>query len=111
MVNTFFDEIHKFSDQFVFNFIELLKQDLDNICNTIFINGTELVTFYTFLIMILRRLSPIEGSFSNTLLLCKKLAYRINEDNNAPASEFNKFFQKHLFKNYCMVIKECPNKR
>ena len=28
MVNTFFDEINKFSDSFVFNFIETLKLDV-----------------------------------------------------------------------------------
>lgn len=28
MVNVFFDEIHKISDSFVFNFIETLKQDV-----------------------------------------------------------------------------------
>jgi hypothetical protein len=31
MVNTFFDEIHKLSDHFTFNFIETLKQDIENI--------------------------------------------------------------------------------
>ena len=30
MVNTFFDEIHKMSDTFVFNFIETLKQDVSS---------------------------------------------------------------------------------
>ena len=31
MVNTFFDEIHKMSDTFVFNFIETLKQDVSGL--------------------------------------------------------------------------------
>ena len=29
MVNTFFDEIHKMSDHFTFNFIEILKLDIE----------------------------------------------------------------------------------
>ena len=63
--------------------------------------------------MLLRTLSPIQGSFTNTLIFCKILARKINEDssNGSPCEEFNKFFLSHLFKNYCQIIKECPNKR
>ena len=60
----------------------------------------------------LRRLSPIDGSFTNTLILCKQTAIRINTDaGTSPAGEFNKFFAKHLFRSYCSLIRECPNKR
>jgi len=31
MVNTFFDEIHKMSDHFTFNFVESLKMDFEAI--------------------------------------------------------------------------------
>ncbi len=113
MVNTFFDEIHRMSDQFAFGFIESLKQDIDIIVTTLFLSGTELATFYTFLTMILRRLSPIENAFTNALIFCKMLAIKVNQggDKNTAAADFNKFFVRHLFKNYCQVIKECPNKR
>jgi len=84
---------------------------MDTLVATLFTSGTELVTFYTFMILMIRRLSPICGSFTNTLLFCKQLAQRINTEQGSPASEFNKFFLKHLFKNYCAVIRECPNKR
>lgn len=70
-----------------------------------------MATFYTLLTMMLRRLSPIDGSFTNALMFCKQLALKINEDEDAPSHEFNKFFTKHLFRNYCSLIKECPNKR
>ena len=79
--------------------------------NTLFQSSTEVATFYTFLTMMLRRLSPIDGSFTNTLMFCKQLAMKINEDEDAPRNEFNKFFAKHLFRNYCSLIRECPNKR
>jgi hypothetical protein len=61
--------------------------------------------------MLLRKLSPVQGSFTNTLIFCKNLARKINEDSQSPSEEFNKFFINHLFKNYCQIIKECPNKR
>lgn len=61
--------------------------------------------------MVLRRLSPIEGSFTNTMMFCKQLAVKIYQDEESPKSEFTKFFTKHLFKNYCALIRECPNKR
>ena len=70
-----------------------------------------MATFYTFMIMVLRRLSPIDGAFTNTLIFCKMLAMRIYEEQDAPRNEFTKFFQRHLFKTYCSLIRECPNKR
>ena len=78
---------------------------------TLFHSGTELATFYTFLMTLLKRLNPIDGSFTNTLLFCKTLAHKIYEDSDAPSGEFTKFFTKHLFKSYCQLIKECSNKR
>jgi len=43
------------SDTFAFAFIESLKQDVELIVQTLFMSGTELVTFYTFMTMMLRR--------------------------------------------------------
>lgn len=112
MVNTFFDEIHKMSDHFTFNFVESLKQDLDGILQVLNLGATECGTFYTFLNVMLRRLSPIDGAFTSTMMLCKQLAAKINSpQSQSPAVEFNKFFEKHLFRSYCALIKECPNKR
>lgn len=78
---------------------------------TLFCSATELATFYTFLMTLLKRLNPIDGSFTNTLLFCKTLAAKIYEDSDSPSAEFTKFFTKHLFKSYCQLIKECSNKR
>ena len=36
LVNVFFDEIHRMSDGFTFNFIETLKQDIEAIVQTLF---------------------------------------------------------------------------
>ena len=118
MVTTFFDNITKLSDHFTFTFIEELKKDIDSIINTLYQSANELAIFYTYLLILLRKLSPVQGSFTNTLFFCKNLAKKINEDsylttaNSAsPSEEFNKFFLNHLFKNYCSIIKEHPQKR
>jgi hypothetical protein len=78
MVNTFFDEVHKLSDGFIFNFIESLKQDLETLSNLILSYSSEAATLFTLLQVMLRRLSPVEGAFANTLLLCKQIVSRIN---------------------------------
>jgi len=112
MVNTFFDEINKMSDHFTYNFVEYLKQDMDNILTIIQQSATEQSTYFTFMTIMLRRLSPIDGAFANTLLHCKQLIQRLNNDaqmTNSP--QFTAFFEKHLFRSYCSLIKECPNKR
>jgi len=82
MVNTFFDEINKMSDHFTFNFIEALKSDLETILLTLYQSATECATFFTFILVMLRRLPPIEGSFANTLILAKSVALRINSDHS-----------------------------
>ncbi len=111
MVTTFFDNITRFSDQFTYSFIEDMKKDIDSIVQTLYQGANELAIFYTYLLMILRKLSPVSGSFTNTLIFCKNLSRKLNDDSQAPSEEFNKFFLNHLFKNYCSIIRECPNKR
>ena len=122
MVTTFFDNITKLSDHFTFSFVEELKKDvrkqsklyfvqIDLIIQTLYQSANELAVFYTYLLMLLRKLQPVSGSFVNTLIFCKTLARKINEDSQSPKEEFNKFFINHLFKNYCQIVKECPNKR
>ena len=67
MVTTFFDNIGKFSDEFVESFIEELRKDIDSLTMTIYSSSNELAIFNTYLVMLLRRLSPLSGSFYSTL--------------------------------------------
>lgn len=101
LVTSFFDNIAKLSDSFVFSFIEELKQNIETIMNTLYQSANEIAIFYTYLLMLIRRLNPVTGSFRNALIFCKTLARKINEDSQTPSEEFNKFFVNHLFKNYC----------
>jgi hypothetical protein len=59
MVTTFFDNITKLSDHFTFSFIEELKKDIDTIVQTLYQSANEIAIFYTYLIMLLRKLSPV----------------------------------------------------
>lgn len=111
MVFAFFSGVHQLSDHFAFNFIEELKLDIEDIVLTLYKSANELATFYTFLLMLLRNASTNDSSFTNTLIFCKSLAAKLNEDIESPSQEFNKFFSKHLFKNMCSIIRECPTKR
>lgn len=56
MVTTFFDNITKLSDHFTFSFVEELKKDIDLIIQTLYQSGNELAVFYTYLLMLLRKL-------------------------------------------------------
>lgn len=108
MVTTFFDIIDQFSDQFVTSFIEELKKDIDNITQTIYASSNELAIFSTYLVILLRRLNPMSGSFYSTLQFCKTLARKVQEDQDSPKDDF---FTKHLYRCYLQVIKEDPAKR
>lgn len=107
MVTTFFDNIGKFSDQFVSSFIEELRKDLDNLTLTIYSSSNELAIFNTYLIMLLRRLSHLSTSFYQTLQFCKHLAKKVIEDGDAPKDSF---FIKHLYRAYVLLMKEDPAK-
>ena len=78
---------------------------------TLYKSANELAAFYTFLLMLLRNAQTNDSSFTNALIFCKSLASKLNEDIESPSQEFNKFFQRHLFKNLCAIIRECPTKR
>lgn len=111
MVTTFFDNITKFSEHFTYSFIEELKKDIDTIVQTLYQSANELSVFYTYLVLVLRKLSNLSGSFMNTLQFCKSLARKINEDSGSPHEEFNRFFTKHLLRNYCIILRDFPMKR
>jgi hypothetical protein len=80
MVTTFFDNITRLSDHFTFSFVEELKKDIDVIVGTLYQSANELAIFYTYLLMLLKKLQPVQGTFVNTLIFCKTLAKKINED-------------------------------
>jgi len=67
MVAAFFDNIHRFSDEFAQSFIDELQNDMETLVNTIYNHSNELSVFYTYLVTLLRRLSHLSSCFYSTL--------------------------------------------
>lgn len=63
MVTTFFDNITKLSDQFTYSFIEELRKDMETIIATLYQSANELAVFYTYLLMMLRKLDIESRAF------------------------------------------------
>ena len=76
------------SDQALYNFIEEMKKDIELIMVILYNSTNEMVVFFTYLLLMLKKLNPIDHSFTNTMHMCKNLAKEINEDvtNGQPPS-------------------------
>jgi len=109
LVTSFFESVNKLSDMTLYNFIEDLKKDIELIMQVIFNSGNEMTVFFTYLLILLKKLSPTDHSFTNTVHMIKNLAREINDQSHAAfAAGFNKFFINHLLRNYCSIIIESP---
>ena len=111
MVTSFIDNIQRFSDEYTSLFIEDLQADMENLLNTIYSSTNELSVFFTYLLVMLRRLSHLSTSFYAWMQFCKTLAKKILSDTDSPKQEFQSFFAKHLFRAYLQIAKEDSNKR
>lgn len=111
MVNSFFDNIHKFSDEYTASFAAELENDLDNITQVVYSSANDLAIFYTYLTMMIRRLPVQSKSFESVITFCKGLARDVIQSKAAPKDDFMGFFIKHLYRCYVAVMKEDPNKR
>ena len=80
LVTSFFDSVDKISDQTLYAFIEELKKDIELIMQILYNSTNEMVVFFTFLLMMLKKLNPIDHSFTNAMHMCKNLAVQINVD-------------------------------
>lgn len=65
LVTQFFDSVHKMNDSAVYQFIEELKADIDLIMQILYSSTNEMIVFFTYLLMMLKKLSPIDNSFTN----------------------------------------------
>ena len=123
LVTHFFDSVDKVGDTVIYSFIEELKNDIDLIMQILYASSNEMIVFFTYMLMMLKKLSPIDNSFTNLVQMCKNMAKEINIDAvDHPTSntqmaiqqfqkDFNKYFMNHLLRNYCSIILEFPNKR
>lgn len=124
LVTSFFDQVDQLDDHTLFQFIEDMKRDKDLIMQTLFGSANEMIVFFSYLLLMLKRLQPISNSFTNTMQMTKELAGQINDElgTHSPPHvtqsalhqfqrDFNKFFMRHLLRNYCSIIRESPAKR
>lgn len=80
LVTTFFDSVDKMGDQVLYGFIEDMKKDIDLIMQILYNSTNEMVVFFSYLLLMLKKLNPIDHSFTNTMHMCQNLAKEINED-------------------------------
>ena len=65
LVTHFFDSVDKLSDPALYSFIEELKTDIDLIMQILYAHSNEMVVFFTYMLMMLKKLNPIDNSFTN----------------------------------------------
>ena len=63
-----------------YTFIEELKGDIDLIMQILYASTNEMVVFFTYMLIMLKKLSPIDNSFTNLVQMCKNMAKEINID-------------------------------
>lgn len=80
MVTHFFDSVNKMSDSAVYTFVEELKADIDLIMQILYSSTNEMIVFFTYLLIMLKKLSPIDNSFTNLVQMIKNIAKEINID-------------------------------
>ena len=91
LVTSFFDSVDKISDQTLYAFIEELKKDIELIMQILYNSTNEMVVFFTFLLMMLKKLNPIDHSFTNAMHMCKNLAVQINVD--PTGGQFKEYYE------------------
>ena len=65
LVTHFFDSMDQISDTTIYGFIEELKADIDLIMQILYASSNEMIVFFTYMLMMLKKLSPIDNSFTN----------------------------------------------
>jgi len=80
LVTHFFDSVDAMSDSAVYGFIEELKGDIDLIMQILYSSTNEMIVFFTYMLMMLKKLSPVDHSFTNLVQMCKNMAKEINID-------------------------------
>ena len=114
MVTAFFNSVDTLEDDILYAFIENLKGDMEIVMGILHSTTNEMIVFFTYLMVLLKRLDPDSQSFKNSVRMIRNLVKEINDEGSTPAmfaNDFNKFFNGHLLRNYCTVINESPIKR
>ena len=80
LVTQFFDNVDMISDTTLYAFLEELKQDKELIVSILFNSVNEVVVFFSYMIVMLKRLHPMAHSFNSTMQMVKELTQQINDE-------------------------------
>ena len=80
LVTSFFDNVDRVPDSVLFSFIEDMKKDIDLILQILYNSTNEMVVFFTYLLILIKKLNPIDHSFTNAMHMIKNLAREINDE-------------------------------
>lgn len=112
LVTAFFDCLNSDFDQTLLAFLDEIKRDIELIMNILNNSANEMIVFFTYLLMMLKKMNTTDSSFVSVTHMIKGLTREINdEQQQIYQSEFNKFFIAHLLRNYCGIIIQSPTKR
>lgn len=73
LVTTFFDMVTAIDDSTLFQFIEDMKRDKELVMQILFGATNEMIVFFSYLLLMLKRLEPQSHSFTSVMHLLKEL--------------------------------------
>ena len=82
LVTSFFESASSEYDDAIMVFLEEMKQDIDFILNILNNNPNEMIVFFTYLLVLLKKLTVTDGSFLRVTNMVKWLAKEINDEQN-----------------------------
>lgn len=96
MVTSFFDSVDKMNDTTLYSFIDEMKKDIELVMTILYNSTNEMIVFFTYLLILLKKLDPIDHSFTNTMNMIKSLTKEINEDvsGGMPANSVSQLAQQ-----------------
>lgn len=80
LVTSFFDCITSEYDDSILAFLEEMKKDIDLIMNILNNSANEMIVFFTYLLIMLKKLNTSDSSFISVTHMVKGLAREINDE-------------------------------
>lgn len=78
LVTSFYDSAGHMKDDILNEFLEEMKKDFEVVLSILHNTPNEMIVFFTYKLMLLKKLSASSNSFLNTVFLIKSLAKEIN---------------------------------
>jgi hypothetical protein len=82
LVTSFFDSVGSQYDECIVAFLDEMFNDIDLIMNILNNNANEMVVFFTYLVLLLKKLNTMDRSFDKVTKMVKDLAREINDEHH-----------------------------